>query len=524
MDTHETAMNDAPGMHGSDLVEDPDVTLIVDRRVVYPAAKDGRTYWFEMPAAPGRIRLRSRHVVPIAQGIGQDARRLGVPVRRIICRHGSSELICRAEAAHLCDGFHHPGDGLRWTDGNADLPARLFAFFDRPFQLGIELGDAALAYPPRPRRALFIDMTTPTPDRDAGSNVALWHMRLLRDLGFDVTFVPEDNWATIPGYTQALHDEDIGTALHPRYRAIAPFLRDHGQSYDLVYLHRWEIAERCLPALQAYAPDAVVLFNPADLHFLRLQRAAKLHNSRTEAARAGAVRERELAVVAQVDCTLTCNTTEHALLQEVLPEARLHYLPWVIEPRAGAIPAHAARSGAMFLGSVGHPPNADGIQWFAREILPILRKLRPKLRLHLYGAGVTPESVPEAGRGFEISGYVPELPPVFDRHRALVAPLRFGAGFKGKIAEAMAHGVPVVATSIAAEGTGLVDGETMLVADTAAAFAEALARVDADADTWQHLSAAGHAYVAQAFSPERGREHLRTVLRELGREDLLHPA
>ena len=211
------------------------------------------------------------------------------------------------------------------------------------------------------------------------------------------------------------------------------------------------------------------------------------------------------------------------MLRKALPRAVLHYLPWVIEARAGAVPDHAARADVMFLGGFAHPPNADAVRWFVGAVLPILRTLLPDIRLHVYGAAIPPDIAALASEAVVIGGHVSDLAAAFDHHRAMIAPLRFGAGFKGKVAEALANGLPVIASPVAADGTGLRHDREILVAEDPTAFAMSIARLERDAATWQRLSAAGLAHAAAEFSPARGRQHLANVLHEIGRDDLLGP-
>lgn len=163
----------------------------------------------------------------------------------------------------------------------------------------------------------------------------------------------------------------------------------------------------------------------------------------------------------------------------------------------------------MFLGGFGHRPNPDAVCWFVAKVMPLLRSRLPGVVLHVYGHGVTEQVRELAGPDVVIEGHVAVLAEAFARHRVLVAPLRFGAGFKGKLAESLAHGVPAVASSVAAEGTGLVDGEHLLVADGAAAFARATARLYAGRTLWERLAARGRRFVETEYSEQRGRDRSR---------------
>lgn len=367
------------------------------------------------------------------------------------------------------------------------------------------------------RRVLVIDACTPTPDQDAGSTVTFEHMRVLQRLGFTVTFVPEINFAFVADYTPALQRLGIEAVYAPSWHRMDKFLEARADAFDLVYVHRFSVAERCLPLLRKYARGAPVLFNTQDLHYLREERAAALSGAAADRAGAAETKARELAVIAAVDATMLCSSAEMALVERALPDAFLYYFPWLIEAEALPRPAFAERDGFMFLGGFGHPPNADAVAYFVRDVMPHVRRLIPGARFYIYGSHMPDWIRDLAAPDVVVAGFAPELGPVFDRHRVSITPLRYGAGFKGKIAASLAHAVPVVATPVAVEGTGLTDGREVLVGDGAVAFAEALARLYRDAALWQALSHAGWEFVARNFSPERACERFSEILGRLDR-------
>ncbi|HYH86203.1 MAG TPA: glycosyltransferase family 4 protein, partial [Pyrinomonadaceae bacterium] len=140
--------------------------------------------------------------------------------------------------------------------------------------------------------------------------------------------------------------------------------------------------------------------------------------------------------------------------------------------------------------------------FFAREILPLVRQTVPGVELLVVGDNAPSDFADYARAGVRTLGYVPDIDPLLARSRVFVAPLRFGAGMKGKIGEALAHGIPVVTTTIGAEGMSLRDGREALIADSPEDFAAAVVRAYQGAELWQRLSDEGYAHVARNFSPE----------------------
>jgi glycosyltransferase involved in cell wall biosynthesis len=193
---------------------------------------------------------------------------------------------------------------------------------------------------------------------------------------------------------------------------------------------------------------------------------------------------------------------EKALLAQLLPGARVELLSNIHEVPGCRRPA-AGRRDLVFIGGWGHPPNADAVRWIAGEILPKLREALPDIRVHVLGDLPDEARAELACPGLELHGRVPDLQPWLDKCLASLAPLRFGAGVKGKINMAMSHGLPVIATSLAVEGMHLQNGHDVLVADDSAAFVDAVRQLRADATLWDTLSRNGMDNVRQHFSADQ---------------------
>jgi glycosyltransferase involved in cell wall biosynthesis len=175
------------------------------------------------------------------------------------------------------------------------------------------------------------------------------------------------------------------------------------------------------------------------------------------------------------------------------------------------------RNGLLFVGSYRHPPNVDAALWLAREILPQVRAQLPDVVLHLVGADA-PDEVLALGQlpGVSFHGFVADLLPLLEGARVGVAPLRYGAGVKGKVNQSLAHGQPMVATVCAVEGMHLVDGQDVLVADQADAFAQAVVRLYQDPALWQRLAEGGLENTRRHFSRDAVRSRLRALIDGLG--------
>jgi glycosyltransferase involved in cell wall biosynthesis len=360
------------------------------------------------------------------------------------------------------------------------------------------------------RHILIVDALTPEPTRDSGSLRLVNIMRLLREQGWRITFMADNRRASAANILQ-LGRLGVHVLCVPWAPALAPWLAKNGHTVDAVMLCRHYIAEPHLPLIRRIAPQARILFDTVDLHFLREQRAAEHEGSAAMARQANVSQQRELALIAAADATFVVSPVEHAMLRQRLPAARVELLSNVHEIH-GRLGPFAGRSGLVFVGGFGHTPNVDAVHWLVGEIMPLIQAVRPDIVLHLVGDMPEVERARICRPGVSIHGRVEDLSPWMRDCRIAVAPLRFGAGVKGKVNMAMSYGLPVVATTIAAEGMRLNHGRDVLLADDAGAFAEAIIRLHDDEALWQTLSEGGLANVRAHFSFDAARETLRRTL------------
>lgn len=369
------------------------------------------------------------------------------------------------------------------------------------------------------RRVLFVDHCTPTPHEDAGSRVAWEVMAAFRAHGFKVTFVPEDNFAHMGEDTHALQRLGVEAIYHPAYSRMPQFLEARSDPFDVVFLHRYGVGHAHLAAMRNRYPGAKIVFLNADMHHLREMRAAELAGDPQAMVAARRTREHELAVACGADLALVHSEVELALLREACPGASVALFPLVHDPVDRPAPL-AAREGVCFVGGFRHPPNADGIAWFAREAWPLVVAERPGATLHVAGSHVTPEvealgSLPNV----VVHGYVADIGAFLDARRVSVAPLRYGAGAKGKVAESLAHGLPTVCTPIAIEGMALSPGGNVLVGEDPASLAAHVISLLGDDARWQALSGAGLRYAAEVTSRARAHARVGQLLDVLGIRD-----
>jgi len=207
----------------------------------------------------------------------------------------------------------------------------------------------------------------------------------------------------------------------------------------------------------------------------------------------------ELSIIDKTNLSIVVSPVEKALLDYELPRARVEVLQLVLELEAQG-PGYSKREGILFIGGYQHPPNVDAIVYFAREIFPKIRAKHPSMQLHVIGSRATDEVLGLHGNGVNVVGFVEDLREYFDRCLAMVVPVRYGAGIKGKIGTAFAYGLPVVSSQLGIEGMDLEEGHDVLVAEDSREWAAAIDSLVEDEALWDKLSEAGREVVRQRYS------------------------
>ncbi|MBB6598428.1 glycosyltransferase [Luteimonas sp. MC1825] len=360
------------------------------------------------------------------------------------------------------------------------------------------------------KTVLVVDDLPPHTDRDAGSR-AMWQlMRLLWMRGLDVKFWSHRVEGEQPYLDLlAMHAiELVGNGEGGR--AFDAWMQVHGRYVDYVVLSRPHVAMEALDAVRRHSV-AKVLYYGHDVHHLRLQGAHAVLGTDDDAIQADTLQAIEQRIWGAADLVLYPSRDETARVESWQRANGAHgqarTVPLFAYGPPPALPAHAGhalagRDSMLFVGGFAHAPNADGILWFAREVWPLVHRQVPALRLVVVGADPGEAVRALAGEGVEITGEVSEddLVAAYGRARVAVAPLRFGAGVKGKVLEALHAGVPCVTTPVGAQG--LDDADGLVVAADPAAMAAAIVRLATDADAWMHASGAGQAFILANFSPQ----------------------
>jgi GT2 family glycosyltransferase/glycosyltransferase involved in cell wall biosynthesis len=369
-------------------------------------------------------------------------------------------------------------------------------------------GDSAFLHQaPRGRKnILVIDHHVPKPDHDSGSLRMFQILTLLHQLGHRVTFIA-DNLANIPPYAGELQKRGIEVVYHPYLKKVRDYLILHGSSFDVVVLSRCDFARKHIADVRQDAPQARIIFDTVDLHYLREDREAQLTLDAEVRQRAEEKRQLEHELIEQADETWVVSPVEQELLRQEWPGKSIQLVSNIVDVPGSRTP-FALRRDWLFIGGFQHRPNIDAVLFFVQKIYPLISEQLRDARFYILGDKAPSEIVALATERIIVAGLQRDVRPFFDTVKLSVAPLRFGAGVKGKINQSMAFGVPVVATSLAVEGMELTDHEDILVADEPEDFARALIELYESDELWKKLSENGIRKTRELYSPDAARKKL----------------
>jgi GT2 family glycosyltransferase len=313
------------------------------------------------------------------------------------------------------------------------------------------------------RTIVVIDHYVPFYDQDAGSRSTYLYVKSMAEAGLNVKFLPANFYPHRP-YTNTLEQLGIEVLYGETHaRDWKKWFRENAQYIDVVYLHRPHITEDFVDELNTLNPRPRLIYFGHDLHYLRTQREAEVLGDSDLRVESEEWKKRELAIFGKVDKVYYPSQVEVDEVKRISPETNVMAIPlYLLDKPDPADYRHEERRGLLFVGGFGHAPNEDAVIWFTSKVMPQLVEADPSICLHIVGSRV-PESVQSlASDNILVHGFVSDedLQTLYREARLCIVPLRYGAGVKGKVLEALQAGIPIVTTTIGAEG--LPEAETVM--------------------------------------------------------------
>lgn len=364
------------------------------------------------------------------------------------------------------------------------------------------------------KRILVIDSYVPTYDKDAGSFDMLSMLKILVELGNKVTFIG-DNLLRLEPYTQGLQQKGIEVIYTPYVFSVEDYIKKCGRFFDVVILSRANIAMKHFASIKRDCIRAKVVYDTVDLHYLRQSRQASIENDEKLLKQAEETKANELYLAKNSDITFVVSSVEKEILLKEDPSLNVEVIIRSVHSATMPQKSFSERKDILFIGGFFHLPNVDAVVYFVKEIFPLVKQRMPDVRFYIVGSNPPKEVLSLQSDAVMVTGYVEDVAPYFENCKVFVAPLRYGAGVKGKILLSMSYGMPVVTTSIGSEGIGLVDGQNVLVADDPQEFAQKVILLCNEEELWSKLSRNSLEHIRRCFSYEMAREQFKELMKNL---------
>jgi GT2 family glycosyltransferase len=346
---------------------------------------------------------------------------------------------------------------------------------------------------PRESVVVFDDLI-PTPDLDAGSARMLLILKLLAK-HYRTVFVYKARNES-PEYERMVWKVGVETCNLIHYPKL---LKE--RTFKTAIVSRPELAEAVVKSIRRRAKKTKIVFDTVDAHFLRLALEFELNKDPKTKQESERYRKIELAAIEASDVIWFTSPIDKDAFAVELTGKQTAIIPTIHELKSKGKP-FAGRRDLLFIGNFNHRPNADAVVYLAEEVLPRVRETLPDVKVHVVGSNAPVEFEKYSSVGVQLHGYVPDIEPLFSSCRVFVAPLRFGAGVKGKLGDALSYGIPIVTTDVGASGMSFQNETNALIANTKEEFADAVVKLYQDSSLWQRLSDNGREHIKRHFSPE----------------------
>jgi GT2 family glycosyltransferase len=356
---------------------------------------------------------------------------------------------------------------------------------------------------------IVIDSYVPCYNRESGSNRLYQILKIIRNLNYHITFVPDNRNGEQP-YTNELQVSGIKVLYNTRYfyDSFKKQIQETVIYTDIAWICRPELFAKYFPLISIN--DKIrIIYDTIDLHFLRLEREKELFPKKRNNVKK--VKKMELAAVNIADTTIAISDVDEEILhgykaRNVVVIPNVHNLKYRVLKKD-----FKERKNILFIGSYKHTPNIDAVLWLIKEIMPIVWRVDPEIKVTLLGSKTTKAVENLASDKVFVPGFINDVSFYFNSHRLFVAPLRYGAGMKGKIGQSLEYGLPIVSTSIGVEGMYMRDHESVLVADDALSFAKSIIELYNDETLWNLIQDEGEKAI-MPFTELEIKEKIKKVL------------
>lgn len=368
-------------------------------------------------------------------------------------------------------------------------------------------------------KVLFFDYQYPNPKQDSGSQDVVGYLKILLGLGHTVGFISFSESKPSDEVARLFHELNISHwAMGSMDEERQANLKSELETADLLWIQRVIVFNHLIGWVNAFNSQAPIIFGTVDLHFLREMRGAVTNKSLSRFVYSLALLRQELIAMGESQATIVVSSREKRILK-LLPKVgrKVFHIPLPRDLEVGHR-SFSDRTSIGFIGGYDHQPNIDAVTYFLDAIWPTIHNLAPDITFKLAGSKMPEDLTAKASsiEGVEVVGFVENTYDFFNDLKVSVAPLRFGAGVKGKVLTSILHGVPVVASRVAAEGMELRAGVEIEIHSRPQDFARAVVRLYSDETQWKRMREDGLRTTRLKYSQQTVSNAIDKMVCELG--------
>ena len=361
---------------------------------------------------------------------------------------------------------------------------------------------------------LIIDHYVPHFDQDAGSRTVFGYIKLFISESFNVKFIG-DNFFPHQPYTEALQQLGVEVLFGSWYaNNWKAWFQENGKYFDYVFMNRPHITEKYIDYIGGYT-NAKIIYYGHDLHTLREKREYDLTGDVERLEAAEFWKTKEFDLMKKADMSIYPSMTEIDEIHSIDPSVNVQTMPAYLFTDFIAVDRDITKtSNIMFVGGFAHGPNVDAVLWFVNDVWPLIKQSLPNIKFYVIGSKPTDVIQALASNDIIVTGFVSdeELINYYKTTRVAVVPLRYGAGIKGKVVEALYQQIPLLTTSVGAEGMAEAE-KYMIIEDDAQKFAEQAVSMYKNSEKLSSLSLKGRSYCKEYFSYKAAKKALSNIIK-----------
>lgn len=349
---------------------------------------------------------------------------------------------------------------------------------------------------------VVIDHYVPHFDKDAGSRTTYHYLKLFIEMGLNVKFIG-DNYYRHEPYTTEIERLGVEVLYNPyNFKNIDQWFKQNGKEVNYVYMNRPHISIKYVDLIKKYT-NAKIIYYGHDLHFLREYREYELTGNESLKKSAEEWKKTEFDLYEKSDVIYYPSDVEVQEIKKHYPNINAKAIPAYIfdEKELSNQKVFDDTANLLFVGGFGHKPNIDAVLWFVSSVFPLILEKKPNMKFYIVGSNPPEEITSLSSNNIVVTGFVSdeELIQLYNQCRMVVVPLRYGAGVKGKVVEAMYYQIPIVTTLVGAEG--IIGSENiLLIAETELDFARKIIDLYDDLESLKLLSKASIGYINENFT------------------------